>query len=90
MLELIQYGKNKNYPKEPKFWGMSSVLVSWDELRDNVTRLQDLPDSVSHTQSAIYDAFAIGLPVHFIVLCAFCSNAACGVLICLTWAMGLM
>lgn len=27
-----------------KWWGLTTVLISWDVLRDDVTRLSDLPD----------------------------------------------
>ncbi|GFR42839.1 hypothetical protein Agub_g3797 [Astrephomene gubernaculifera] len=31
-----------SYAEAPKFWGLCTVLISWDALRDNVTHLQDL------------------------------------------------
>lgn len=45
-MDLIAYGANTAFPDEPKFWGLTSVLVSWEALRDNVTRLQDLQATV--------------------------------------------
>ncbi|KAG2431465.1 hypothetical protein HXX76_009480 [Chlamydomonas incerta] len=30
------------HPEAPRFWGLCTVLCSWDALRDNVTHLQDL------------------------------------------------
>ncbi|KXZ45700.1 hypothetical protein GPECTOR_51g685 [Gonium pectorale] len=40
MLDLTWQPQDEN----PRFWGLVTVLISWDALRDNVTRLQDLED----------------------------------------------
>ncbi|KAG2491275.1 hypothetical protein HYH03_010282 [Edaphochlamys debaryana] len=41
MLDLVW---QPQFPEAPAFWGLCTVLISWDALRDNVTRLQDLQD----------------------------------------------
>ncbi|PNW79397.1 hypothetical protein CHLRE_09g413400v5 [Chlamydomonas reinhardtii] len=39
MLDLVW---QPQHPEAPRFWGLCTVLCSWDALRDNVTHLQDL------------------------------------------------